>query len=62
MKQNDIDNTLQKLTNCYVISDYFARVFFDQAEHMQQVNDNLVSAYNLGSNKLKISDKQLKTY
>ena len=62
MKQHDINNTLQKLTNCYVISEYFAKVLFDQAEHMQQVNDDLVSAYNLDFNKLKISDKQLKTH
>lgn len=62
MKQHDIDKTLQKLTNCYVISEYFATILFNQAEHMQQVNDDLVSAYNLDRNKLKISDKQLKTH
>ena len=62
VKQHDIDNTLQKLSNCYVISEYFAKVFFEQAEHMQQVNDDLVSAYNLDFHMLKISDKQLKTH
>lgn len=61
-KQHDINNTLQKLLNCYVISEYFANVFLTQAEHMQEIHDNLTSAYNLDFNKLKISDKQLKTH
>ena len=61
-KQHDINNNLQKLINCYVISKYFANVFFKQTEHMQAIHDNLTSTYNLDFNKLIISNIHFKTH
>ena len=57
MKQHNIVETFEIIRNCYVISDYFASVLFNQAEHMQQINDDLISAFNLDRNELIQNEK-----
>ena len=50
--KNNVNDSLQKIMNCYVISKYFAEVLFNQSEHMQELNNELVTNFNLDKNKI----------
>ena len=51
--KNNVKNSLQKIMNCYVISKYFAEVLFKQSEHMQELNNELVTNFNLDRDELE---------
>ena len=51
--KNNVNDSLQKIMNCYVISKYFAEVLFKQSEHMQELNNQLVNKLNLDRDELE---------
>ena len=52
MDQHNISDTCQTVIDCHAISGYFAKVLSKQAEHIQQVHDDLTTAFNLDREEL----------
>ncbi len=44
---SDLSTCYQKVTNCYTITNYFSNTLSSQCDNIQQVNDDICTAFNL---------------
>ncbi|WP_067585351.1 hypothetical protein [Endozoicomonas ascidiicola] len=61
MNPSNPDQCVHKITTTYCITDYLSNALLEESENIQQMNDDLCSAFNLDRDELE-KQKQPKNY